>query len=147
MILDNDKIESEKKAGELTAIKEMKKYFTELCCVEILKSKYYEKTFNIMTQKNPENGQIINNNTRIVFNLKGEKLVKTYPLRRVSDEETQRLNYIKQLRLVEIIEKNKRKADGIREYLDEHQFSNLEEPYIVNRQPGKITLVEEVIHS
>ncbi len=97
-----------------------------------------------MTQKDIETGRFINNNTRIVFNLKGEKLLKTYPIRRVNEDEVQRLNYIKQLRIIELSEKNKRKADGIREHLDEEQFSHLNEDYIVNRIPGKITLVDFV---
>jgi len=144
MILDTDKIESEKKDGESYATKIMKQYFVELCRLDILKNKYYEKTFNIMTAKDVETGRIINNNTRIIFNLKGEKLLKTYPIRRVSDDEVQRLNYIKQLRIIEISEKNKRKAEGVKEHLDETQFSHMNEEYIVNRTPGKITLVDFV---
>jgi hypothetical protein len=79
---------------------------------------------------------------RVIANLKGDKFLKSYPVRRISEEETIKLNYVKQLRTIELNEKLKRKNENLVEFIDENKFSYGNEEYIINRKPGKISLVE-----
>jgi hypothetical protein len=79
---------------------------------------------------------------RVIANLKGDKFLKSYPVRRISEEETVKLNYVKQLRTIELNEKLKRKNESLVEFIDENKFSYGNEEYIINRKPGRISLVE-----
>lgn len=87
-------------------------------------------------------GKLINNNMRVIANLKGDKFLKSYPVRKIGEEEIIKLNYVKQLRTIEINEKLKRKTENLFEFIDENKFSYGNEDYIINRKPGKISLVE-----
>jgi hypothetical protein len=145
MIIDKKCINSEVEKGEIEDEKITKIYFEELCELEILKEKLYEKTYNSMILKEETTtGQtkLENNNIRMTSSTNGEKVLKSYPIRNFSVAENQRIKYVKQLRLVEINEKYKSKSEKIEEVLDEGKFSNLNEDYILNRIPSKINLVE-----
>jgi hypothetical protein len=60
---------------------------------------------------------------RLIANLKGDKFLKSYPVRRISEVETIKLNYVKQLRTIESNEKLKRKNDNQAKFIDENKFS------------------------
>jgi hypothetical protein len=94
-----------------------------------------------MTEKD-ESGKLINNNMRVIANLKNDKFLKSYPIRKIRDDEIIKLNYVKQLRTMELNEKYKRKNDNIPDFMDENKFSYQNEEYILNRKPGKVSLVE-----
>ena len=79
---------------------------------------------------------------RMIANLKGDKFLKSYPIRKIREEEVVKLNYVKQLRTMELNEKYKRKNDNQPEFMDETKFSYNNEDYVLNRKPGKITLTE-----
>ena len=118
-----------------------RKYYIELIELEIKKMKLLEKTFYLMTEKD-ETGKITNHNMRIISSLKGDKFLKSYPIRTIRDDEIIKLNYVKQLRTMELNEKYKMKNDNQTDFLDENKFSYQNEEYILNRKPGKISLVE-----
>lgn len=120
-----------------------RKYYIELIELEIKKMKLLDKTFNIMLEKD-ETGKITNNNMRVIITLKGDKYLKSYPIKRIKEEDIVKLNYVKQLRMMELNEKYKRKNNNQADFLDETKFSYLNEEYILNRKPGKITLTEMV---
>lgn len=141
LIINHVRIDSEIKDGNIECANMTRKYFIELIELEIKRIKLLERTFYLMTEKD-ENGKIINNNQRVIQNLKCDKLLKSYPIRRIRDEEIIKLNYVKQLRTMELNEKYKRKNDNIAEFMDENKFSYQNEEYIINRKPGKVTLVE-----
>ena len=111
MIIDKKHITTEVERGEIEDEKITKIYFEELCELEILKEKLYEKTYNsmVLKEENTVTGQtkFINNNIRMTSSTNGEKVLKSYPVRNFSDAEIQRIKYVKQLRLVEINEKYK----------------------------------------
>lgn len=148
MIIDLNRIEKERDSGELECDKMTKTYFEELCELEILKEKLFEKTYNSMVLKEEVQGgqtKFSNNNIRMTSSTNGEKILKSYPIRNFTHAENSRINYVKQLRLIEINEKYKRKAESVPEALDESKFSHLNEEYILNRIPSKISLVETEI--
>jgi hypothetical protein len=107
--------------------------------MEMLKVKLHNKTFNSMLTHD-EQGKVINNNIRLISSTNGDKVLKSYPIRTLPDSYLQNLNYVKQLRLMEINERYKRK--GQKEVIDESKFSYFGEDYLVNRFPGKIKLIE-----
>jgi len=147
MIIDLNRIEKEKERGDVECDKFTKTYFEELCELEILKEKLFHKTYNSMVLVEDIQGQtrITNNNIRMTSSTNGEKILKSYPIRNFSASENSRINYVKQMRLIEINEKYKRKAEKIKDALDETKFSHLNEDYILNRIPSKITLIETEI--
>lgn len=118
-----------------------RKYYIELIELEIKKIKLLEMTFYLMTEKD-ELGKMTNNNMRVISSLKGDKFLKSYPIRKIRDDEITKINFVKQLRTMELNEKYKRKSDNQPDFLDENKFSYQNEEYILNRKPGKITLVE-----
>jgi WD40 repeat protein len=147
MIIDLNRIEKESERGELECDKMTKTYFEELCELEILKEKLFEKTYNSMVLKEDIQGQtrITNNNIRMTSSTNGEKILKSFPIRNFTEAENTRIDYVKQMRLIEINEKYKRKAENVSEVFDETKFSHLNEEYILNRIPSKISLVETEI--
>lgn len=147
MIIDLNRIEKEQERGQLECDKMTKTYFEELCELEILKEKLFQKTYNSMVLVEDIQGQtrITNNNIRMTSSTNGEKILKSYPIRNFTQTENSRINYVKQLRLIEVNEKYKRKAENVQEVLEEGKFSHLNEEYILNRTPSKISLVETEI--
>jgi hypothetical protein len=143
MIIDKQRIKNEEEEDEKLINEYTKKYFLELCELELLKVKLYEKTFNVMLVKD-EKGAVTNNNMRLVCNTSGDMTVKSYPIITYDESNLKKLNYVKKLRLMEINDKYKRKGMD-KEVIDESKFSHSGEDYIINRYPGKITLVEHEI--
>lgn len=147
MIIDLNRIEMEKELGKVECDKVTKNYFEELCELEILKEKLFQKTYNSMVAVEEYQGitKTINNNIRMTSSTNGDKILKSYPIRNFSSAENARIKYVKQLRLIEINEKYKRKAEKVEEALNESRFSHLNEEYILNRIPSKLNLIETEI--
>ncbi len=147
MIIDLNRIEKEQEKGDIECDKMTKIYFEELCELEILKEMLFDKTYNSMVLVEDIQGQrkITNNNIRMTSSTNGEKILKSFPIRNFTAAENARINYVKKLRLIEINEKYKRKSENIKDVLEEIKFSYLNEDYILNRIPSKITLIETEI--
>jgi WD40 repeat protein len=139
MVIDTERVRLEEIEDDKLAQSHIKNYFIELCELEMLKVKLYNKTFNSMLTHD-EQGKVINNNIRLISSTNGDKVLKSYPIRTLPESYIKNLNYVKQLRLMEINEKYKRK--GQKEVIDETKFSYFGEDYLVNRFPGKIKLIE-----
>jgi WD40 repeat protein len=149
MIIDFERIEKESKEGVEMANEKIKHFFRELCEKELKRAKLFEKTYDLMRVKedNKDNNgsKTINNNIRIISSSGGDKILKSYPIRKISEKEHARMNYVKQLRLMELNEKYKRRQEKLKETIDATLFSTGEENYIVNRAPVRIQLVETEI--
>ena len=148
MNIDINRINLDMEKGNIECDKATKDYFHELCELEILKEKLFDKTYNLMvfTEETPgATTKFINNNIRMTSSTNGEKVLKSFPIRNLSQNEINRINYVKNLRLIEINEKYKRKTEKVPEVFDETIFSHLNEDYILNRIPAKINLIETEI--
>lgn len=144
MIIDLDKVEKYKLKGEKAANETIKSNFHDLCKLELTKNKLLEFTYNKMIVKE-ENLATVNNNMRLISSSNGDKVLKSYPLINKSEIELKKLNHVKQLRLIEINNKQKLKNDKQIDILNEDRFSYGLEEYIINRGPGKFTLMETEI--
>ena len=146
MIIDTTRIEKELQEGQEKANDLIKKYFTELCEKEIIRTKMIEKTYDVCRIKDIDPTKCFNNNIKIISFENRDRLLKSYPVRKLRDHEIDRLNYVKQMRLMELQEYYKRRNENLhKEVIEEKLFSRGEEPYIINRVPVKITLEESEI--
>lgn len=145
MIIDYNRIEVEKKIGEELENALSKELFYELSERELYKEKLNKLTFEIMTVKT-QNDTIINNNLVVYSNILQDKQLKSYALRTFSEKEKQSIYNAKQLRIIELQEKYKKKDLGINEIIDESTFTNTNEDYLVNRISAQIELEETEIN-
>lgn len=141
MIIDQSRIDQERAVGENQEKELEKQLFYELCERELYKNKLYEKTYDTLLLKDSL-GKITNNNIKIFSNISGDKFLKSFPLRKFTTKEQGYINHAKQLRIIELQEKYKRREQGIREVIDESKFTNLTEEYLVNRISSQIELKE-----
>lgn len=141
MIIDPNRIEFEKKQGEVQCFKTNRQLFEELASSKIYKIKLFQKTYNTLLI-NDSNGKVINNNMIIFTDIAGDKFLKSFPIRNFTKTEESWINHAKQLRIIELQEKYKRRANGIPEAIDESRFTNLTEEYLVNRISAQIELKE-----
>lgn len=144
MVIDPDQIAQHRLNGEKQENDLNKLFFYELCKKEIYCKKLYEKTFNVSTVKDQQ-GKMTNNNIRIFSNMKGDKFLKSFPIRTFNAYELACIRHAKELRMIELQEKYKRRQQSIPEVIDEKQFTNLDEKYLVNRISAQIELKETAI--
>lgn len=145
MIIHDERIEKEKEEGRILGNNLNIRLFFELSEKEVIKKKLYENTFEKMTIRTGQD-RIINNNLRVFTNLNGDKELKSYALRKFNDEEKNFINHAKQLRIIELQDKYKRRDNGIPDLLDEKKFTNMNEEYLVNRISSQIELKETEIN-
>ena len=143
MIIDLERIDEEHKKNQKIADDLTKTRFRELCEMELQKKVLFEKTYNQMREK--EEDKTINNNIRLVFNSTGDRELQTYALPNVSEKMKNRLNYIKQLRLLQKMEEYKRRNEGTGELIDQKLISSGTEQYILNRTTVKPTIIEQEV--
>eukprot|EP00340_Litonotus_pictus_P006283 CAMPEP_0170517338 /NCGR_PEP_ID=MMETSP0209-20121228/3359_1 /TAXON_ID=665100 ORGANISM="Litonotus pictus, Strain P1" /NCGR_SAMPLE_ID=MMETSP0209 /ASSEMBLY_ACC=CAM_ASM_000301 /LENGTH=1545 /DNA_ID=CAMNT_0010802563 /DNA_START=763 /DNA_END=5400 /DNA_ORIENTATION=- len=141
MIIDQTRISLEKNMGENQEKELNKQLFYELSEREIYKNKLYDKTYNTLLSKD-SHGKVTNNNIKIFSNISGDKFLKSFPLRNFTEKERAFINHAKNLRIIELQEKYKRREAGIKEVIDESRFTNLGEEYLVNRISAQIELKE-----
>ena len=137
MIIDQSRIDFEKKQGEEQEKELSKHLFYELAEREIYKKKIYNKTYNTLLQTDA-NGKVTNNNMKIYTDLDGNKFLKSFPLRNFTKKELGFINHAKQLRMIELQDKYKKRDLGIKEVIDETEFTSLKEKYLVNRISAQI---------
>ena len=143
MIIDLERIDQEHKINQKIADDLTKTRFRELCEMELQKKVLFEKTYNQMREK--EEDRTINNNIRLVYNSTGDRELQTYALPNISEKNKNRLNYVKQQRLLQKMEEYKRRNEGTGELIDQKQISSGTEQYILNRTTVKPTIIEQEV--
>ena len=146
MIIDTARVEKELQDGQEKANELIKKYFTELCEKEIIRTKLIEKTYDVCRVKDADPLKALNNNIKIISFGNRERILKSFPVRKLREHEIERLNHVKHMRLMELQENYKRRNEKInQEIIEEKLFSRGDETYIVNRVPVRLTVEETEI--
>ena len=145
MIINPVRIEYEKEQGVKQSKELNRRLFYELSERELYKKKLYENIYELMTTKTSQD-KLINNNLKIYTNLAGDKELKSFALRKFTNKELQAISHAKQLRILELQDKYKRRDLGIPEMLDETKFTNMNEEYLVNRISAQVELKETEIN-
>ena len=74
---------------------------------------------------------------KAIKSIQSDTLIFNYPVRKQSKEEQRTLQIVLNTRKLELKEKLKRLETGLKEALDEQEFSAMMEPYLMNRVRGK----------
>ena len=143
MIIDLEKIEEEQKKNEEKANELTKERFKELCEMELQKKVLYDETYCKMIDK--EDDRKVNNNIRLVFNSMGDRELQTYPLPTLSESYKRKLQYVKQMRLLQKMEDYKRRNEAVPPLLNQELITCKAESYILNRTANKPIITEQEV--
>ena len=143
MIIDIEKIEEEQKKNEEKANDLTKERFKELCEMELQKKVLYDETYCKMIDK--EDDRRVNNNIRLVFNSMGDRELQTYPLPTVSEKFKKKLQYVKQMRLLQKMEDYKRRNETVPPLINQDLITCKAESYILNRTANKPIITEQEV--
>ena len=143
MIIDLEKIEEEQKKNEEKANELTKERFKELCEMELQKKVLYDETYCKMIDKDDD--RRVNNNIRLVFNSMGDRELQTYPLPNLTESYKKKLQYVKQMRLLQKMEEYKRRNEAIPPLINQDLITCKQESYILNRTANKPIITEQEV--
>ena len=143
MIIDLEKIEEEQKKNEEKANELTKERFKELCEMELQKKVLYDETYCKMIDKDDD--RRVNNNIRLVFNSMGDRELQTYPLPNLTESYKKKLQYVKQMRLLQKMEDYKRRNETVPTLIDQDKITCKQESYILNRTANKPIITEQEV--
>ena len=143
MIIDLEKIEEEQKKNEEIANELTKERFKELCEMELQKKVLYDETYSKMIDKDDD--RRVNNNIRLVFNSMGDRELQTYPLPNLTEKFKRKLQYVKQMRLLQKMEDYKRRNESVLPLINQDLITCKQESYILNRTSNKPIITEQEV--
>jgi len=102
--------------------------------LELLRARVKESTWDKMEEKNQ---------SRAIKSIQSDTLIFNYPIRARSDAEMRKLEMVINTRKIELKDKMQRIENNLKESMDEDEFSQFKEEYLMNRVRGKPDFIDD----